>query len=285
MRAGFPVREHPEPCLVVFGGGCRRPGPRAGSGGPGGDRRRPGTVRASRVRTGSCRARTPMGSMASIRGGMPEASMTCSNTASGIMSAGPLRAAGRPRPGQQASSPATRWPRAGNADPGRGHERGGPAPAAAHGQPGGAQPGGVQPWQAAPAVQRGDQRVRDVLAAWIGAAADQPGPGGRRGGQQPGVVAGQHRHGAGPGAAGDVPPPRRTRAITSLPRASRRSPRISPAPAPGRPAPPPASAAPQWAGHPPARTPSISAGPVAPWPVPVAAADRPDTGAAPPGGR
>ena len=47
---------------------------------------------ASRVRTLSCRARTPMGSMASIRGAAPEASMISSNAASGIMAGAPLRA-------------------------------------------------------------------------------------------------------------------------------------------------------------------------------------------------
>ncbi len=48
------------------------------------------------------------------------------------------------------------------------------------GQPGGAQPGGVQPGQAGPAGQRSDQRVSDVAALRIGAAADQLGAGERR---------------------------------------------------------------------------------------------------------
>ena len=51
------------------------------------------------------------------------------------------------------------------------------------------------------AVQRADQRVRQVPAPRIGAAADQgvPGEPGHR--QQPGVVAGQHRHCPRAGAA------------------------------------------------------------------------------------
>ena len=51
------------------------------------------------------------------------------------------------------------------------------------------------------AVQRGDQRVRDVPPGRIGPAADQRGPGEPGCGQQPGVVAGQHRNRARPGAA------------------------------------------------------------------------------------
>ena len=54
-----------------------------------------------------------------------------------------------------------------------------------------------------PAGQRADQRGGDVAAAGVGAAADQPGPGGCRRGQQPAVVAGQHRHRPRPGAAAD----------------------------------------------------------------------------------
>ena len=58
-----------------------------------------------------------------------------------------------------------------------------------------------------PAVRRADQRVRQVPAARIGAAADQPGPGEPGRGQQPGMVAGQHRHRARPRAAdGDHDP-------------------------------------------------------------------------------
>ena len=43
---------------------------------------------SSRVRTSSCRARTPMGSSSSIRGAMPERSMMSSRTGSGIMAPG-----------------------------------------------------------------------------------------------------------------------------------------------------------------------------------------------------
>jgi hypothetical protein len=62
-------------------------------------------------------------------------------------------------------------------------------------------PAGVQPGQPAAAVQCPDQRVGDVPAARISAAADQPGPGERRRGQQPGVVAGKDRYRARAGAA------------------------------------------------------------------------------------
>ena len=60
------------------------------------------SVPASRVRTRSCRRRTPSGSMASIRGATPEASMICSATASEIISARCLRAAAPPRPARPA---------------------------------------------------------------------------------------------------------------------------------------------------------------------------------------
>ena len=103
-----------------------------------------------------------------------------------------------------------------------------------------------------PAVQGDDQRTSQVPAAGIGPAADQGIPGEPGGGQQPGMVAGQHRHGARAGAAHrDHDPP--DRRATSLPRTSRRSERISPARRPGRPAPPRASAAPSWAARPPGR--------------------------------
>ena len=121
--------------------------------------------------------------------------MISSNAASGII-AGWLRAAGprwprRPlQPGDQVAEPL------GAADPGCVHERGQAQQFRAAGQPCRAQPGGVQPRQPASAVQRNDQRVRQVPAARTGPAADQPGPGERRGGQQPGVIAIQHRHGA-----------------------------------------------------------------------------------------
>ena len=120
----------------------------------------------------------------------------------------------------------------GAGDPGGVHERGQPEQVRDVGQPGGAQPGGVQPGQPGPAGQRPDQRRGDVPAAGIGPAADQPGPGGRRRGQQPVVVAGQHRHRPRPGAArtATITPP--DRQVTSVPCTSRRSARISPAPAP-----------------------------------------------------
>ena len=52
-----------------------------------------------------------------------------------------------------------------------------------------------------PPSSAADQRVRQVPAARIGAAADQPLPGGPGRRQQRRVVAGQHRHGARPGTA------------------------------------------------------------------------------------
>ena len=137
-----------------------------------------------------------------------------------------------------------------------------------------------------PAVQRGDQRVREVPPARIGPAADQrvPGEPGRR--QQPGVVAGQHRHRPRPRAARRprrrrrTGTPRRCRAHRAGRRGSARRRR------PGRPAPPRASAAPRWAGRPPARgTRRSPPGCRASSPAPGAAAHPPDTAAAPPGGR
>ena len=60
----------------------------------------------------------------------------------------------------------------------------------------------------------------------------RPVPANARRGQQPVVVAGQHRHRPRPGAAHLPRSRRRTGRSTSLPRTSRRSARISPAPAP-----------------------------------------------------
>jgi len=64
------------------------------------------------VRTVSCRARTPAGSIASIRGATPEAPMTCSNAASAVMagqgcSQQPHRVclAARLQPGEQVAEP------------------------------------------------------------------------------------------------------------------------------------------------------------------------------------
>jgi hypothetical protein len=70
-------------------------------------------------------------------------------------------------PGDQVAEPL------GAADPGRVHERGQPEQFRDIGQPGRAQPAGVQPGQARPAVQRGDQRAREVPAAGISPADDE----------------------------------------------------------------------------------------------------------------
>ena len=146
---------------------------------------------------------TPIGSMASIRGATPETSMTASSAASGIMAAGPPRQpdcggfGGGFQPGDQVAEPL------GAADPGRCHERGQAKQLRAVPQPGRAQPGGVQPRQPAPAVQRPDQRIGQVPAARVGAAADQGVPGGPGRGQQRRVVAGQYRHGPRAAAAAD----------------------------------------------------------------------------------
>ena len=121
--------------------------------------------------------------------------MTASNTASGIMAAGPpqqphrVGSGGGLQPGGQVAEPL------GAADPGRVHERGQAEQLRAVPQPGRAQPAGVQPRQARPAIQRFDQRTGDVPAARIGAAADQgvlrePG---RR--QQRDVIPAEHRYG------------------------------------------------------------------------------------------
>ena len=202
--------------------------------------------------------------------------MTASNAASGVMAARgaeqPDRVglAARLQAGDQVAEPLRA------ADPGRRHERGQPEQLRAVGQPRRPQPGGVQPGQAAPAVQRPDQRARQVPAARIGAAADQAGPGRPRGGQQPGVVAGQHRHGPRPRAAHRPRSRRRTgaRRRRRARRAGRRGPaRRRPR---GRPAPPPASAAPPWAARPPARgTRRSPPGRTGPWPAPAAAARPP----------
>ena len=105
------------------------------------------------------------------------------------------------QPGYQVTEPL------GAADPGGVHERGQPQQPRAVPQPGRPQPGRVQPRQAAAAVQRGHQRVRQVPAAGIGPADDQAVPGETGCRQQRGMVAGQHRDPAGPGAAhGDHDP-------------------------------------------------------------------------------
>ena len=202
-----------------------------------------------------------MGSMASIRGAMPEASMISSNAASGII-AGPPRAAGPPRPRRPARSPATRSPsRWEQLIPAACMNVASPSSSAQSASHVARSREVSSRGRPAAAVQRGDQRAGDVPAARIGPAADQPGPGERRGGQQPGVVAGQHRHGARPGAAHGHNHPagpaarRRCRARRAGRRGSARRRR------PGRPARPRASAAPPWAGRPPARGyPPISAG-------------------------
>ena len=94
-------------------------------------------------------------------------SMTSSITASGIMSGGLPRAAAPRRPrlrleaGGQIAQPL------GAADPGRRHDRGQPQQVRTVGQPGSAEPAGVQLRRPGPAVQRADQRVRDVRAARV----------------------------------------------------------------------------------------------------------------------
>ena len=126
--------------------------------------------------------------------------MIFSNAASAVMAgappgAAPRRPPSRLQPGDQVPEPL------GAADPGRMHERGQSQQLRAIGEPGRAQPGGVRPRQARPAIQRADQRIRQVPAARIDAAADQPAPGGPRRGQQPGVVTGKDRHRPRAGAA------------------------------------------------------------------------------------
>ena len=217
---------------------------------------------SSRVRTFSCRARTPIGQHGldprRDAGGVDDLLERRQRDhrrvapSSRTASASPAGS----QPGDQVAEPL------GAADPGRVHERGQPQQVRAVGQPGRAQPGGVQPRQPAPAVQRSDQRVRQVPAARIGPAADQPGPGerrrrpaaGRGSGPAPAPCAPARRgrsttHPAGPARR------RRCRAHRAGRRGSARRRR------PGRPARPPASAAPPWAGRPPAPGyPAISAG-------------------------
>ena len=80
VRAGLPVLGHAEPHLVGSGAGrSARRGP--GSGARAADRPGHSSIPASRVRTRSCRCRTPIGSSASIRGATPEPSMISSSAA------------------------------------------------------------------------------------------------------------------------------------------------------------------------------------------------------------
>ena len=97
VRAVFPVRDHAEPPLLVLGQADQRlvhPGQvrgpviglgQAHAGQQGADAQLPG-------------AHPGRAAVASIRGATPEASMISSNTASGIMAAGPPRAAVPRRP-------------------------------------------------------------------------------------------------------------------------------------------------------------------------------------------
>ena len=183
-------------------------------------------------------------------------------------------------PGGQVAEPL------GAADPGRCHERGQPEQVRDLGQPRRPQPAGVQPRQARPSVQRSDQRAGDITAARVSPAADQPGPREPGCGQQPGVVAGQHRHGARPGAAdGDHDPAGPARDVTS----ARVAQVAADQPGAG------AQADQARRPHPPLRSGLGVRKPEIPrdlrravwllWPAPAAAADRPDTAAAPPGGR
>ena len=159
--------------------------------------------------------------------------MTSSNAASGIIAGGPPRAAATASASPAGSSPATRSPsRWEQLIPAACMNVASPSSSAQSASQVARSREVSSRGRPAPAVQRADQRVRQVPAARIGPAADQPGPGEPGRGQQPGVVAGQHRHRARPGAAHgdhDTPPDRHA---TSVPRTSRRSPRISPAPAP-----------------------------------------------------
>ena len=149
VRAVLPVRESRRAAAGRLPAARSAPGA-PGSGGRAARRPGSGTCPASRVRTLSCRARTPAGSMASIRGAAPEASMTSSERRQrDHRRAAPeqpdrLGLAGRLQPGDQVAEPL------GAADPGCVHERGQPELLRAVGQPGRAQPGGVQPGQARP---------------------------------------------------------------------------------------------------------------------------------------
>ena len=99
VRAGLPVREHAEPPLVAFGQadqGVVDPGQVRGP--AVGEREHHARQQGA---DGQLPARAPDGSRASIRGAMPEASMTSSVAASAVMAgrppaAGPRRL--RPRP-------------------------------------------------------------------------------------------------------------------------------------------------------------------------------------------
>ena len=200
VRAVLPVRDHAEPPLVVLGQADQR-------------LVHPGQVRGPVIGLGQAHA-GQQGADLQLPGAHADGQhgLDPRRDAGGVddllerrqrdHAAGPPRAAAPPRPRRPGSSPATRSPsRWEQLIPAAGMNVARPSSSAQSGQPGGAQPGGVQPGQPAPAVQRPDERVRQVPAARIGAAADQPGPGGPGRGQQPGVVTGQHRHRARPGAA------------------------------------------------------------------------------------
>ena len=128
---------------------------------------------SSRVRTSSCRARTPAGRSTSIRGAAPERSVMSCRAGSGITGgqprgAGPRRPRRRVPGGEQVAEPL------GAGDPGGVHERGQPDELGGVGQPGGTQPGGVQPGQ--PGLPASDRISGVVMFRRPGSVPPQTSP-------------------------------------------------------------------------------------------------------------
>ena len=189
----LPVRDHPEPPLVIVGQADQGLVHAGQVGGPviGLGQAHPGQQGADRQLPGAHPGRQHDLDPRRDAGGVDDLLERRQRDHDGRAAPSSRTAAASPA----GSSPATRSPsRWEQLIPAACMNVARPSRLRAVGQPGRAQPAGVQPRQPAPAVERADQRVRDVPAARIGAAADQPVPGapGRR--QQPGVVAGQHRH-------------------------------------------------------------------------------------------
>ena len=230
MRAGLPVLGHAQP----------RAGPRrSGRSGRRAPRCRCAGLRSAwvsimpRIKVLALAAgggAPRLGRSASIRGATPEASMMASSAAQrDVHRCPPSSAIASASAGLQGGGEVAEPLAAG--DPGGVHERGQAEALRDLGQPGRPQPAGIQPGSPVPPASARASGGSRSGGPGCPAAGDQVAPGGRRGGQQPLLVAGQHRHGPRPPPA--PPRPRRpTGGIMSVPRTCRRSARISPAPAP-----------------------------------------------------
>ena len=202
VRAGSPLGDHAEPCLVVCGQGGQRLMEAGQVGRPviGEDQQHAQQQGADKELAGAdpdgqqyldpgCRPGAVDDLFQHLQRGHGRRAAPSSMTAA---------ASGRFQRGEQVAEPL------GAGDPGGVHERGQAEQPGAVGQPGHPQPGGLQPGQPGPAGQRPGQRGRDVLAHGAGPAGNQPGPGELRRGEQDVVVAGQDRHHPGPGPVADL---------------------------------------------------------------------------------